>query len=131
MEFVASKEHDRGSHPKQEGSQEGERSPYYRAARFKTKRLAGKANFQAQDAIYEDLDCELSAYRFQLHQIYHVAVLADSPTEDLEQTLQAILAAGESVSLPPDILKLVTERRSQVIKKGPWVESHYQPGKNP
>lgn len=98
---------EQGSHHKQEGNQEQERTPYYRAASFKPEESAGNASFKAQDVVHKDPDCDLSTYRFQLNRIYHVAVLGDQPSPDLDQNLQAILSSGESVPLPPDALKLL------------------------
>ena len=114
----------------QEGKPEQEPIPYYKAARFKAEQIAGEAYFQAQAAIFDTPECDLSVYRFHIKRIYHLAVLGDHPSEDLEQKLQEILSTGEPVSLPPNILKLLAERRSQAIKKGPWVERHYRPGQN-
>ncbi len=38
------------------------------------------AYFAAQEAIFADVgDVDLSAYRFQLNRVYHVAVLGDPP----------------------------------------------------
>lgn len=113
-----------------EGKPEQEKAPYYKAARFRGEQPAGRAYFQAQDAIFNDPDCDLSAYRFQIRSIYHVAVLGEPPPEDLEQKLQTILSTGEPVSLPANLLKLLAERREQASNQAPWIERHYRPGKN-
>ena len=114
----------------QEGKPEQEPIPYYKAARCKREQVAGEAYFQAQDAIFDTPECDLSVYRFHIRRIYHLAVLGEPPSEDLKQMLQEILSTGEPVSLPLDILKLLAERRNQAIKRGPWVERHYRPGQN-
>lgn len=111
-----------------EGKPEQEPTPYYKAARFRGEQPAGRAYFQAQDAIFNDPDCDLSTYRFLLQQISHVAVIGEPPPEDLEKKLQEILSTGEPTPLPPNILKLLTERRNQATKQGPWIERHYRPG---
>jgi hypothetical protein len=96
--------------------------------RYEDERLAGDAYFQAQEAIF-NTDHELSAYRLKLEEIFYVAVLGDTPPEDFDQTIRAILAAGEPASLPPHILAYLNQRRLQARKLGPWVEGHYRPGK--
>lgn len=109
---------------------EQEPQPYYQAARFQSERFAGRTYRQAQAAIYnarEDVD--LSAYRFHLNQIWHVAVLGEQPSAEFEQRIQQILAAGELTPLPEEVLKLLVERRAQATQLGPWVEGHYYPGK--
>ena len=125
---MPSPEQEQGPH-RQEGNPEQEPVPYHRAVRFKAERPARRAYFQAQDLIFKTPECDLSAYRLLLEQLWHVAVLGEPPQGDLEQKLQSILSRGEPVSLPPDILKLLTERRNQAIKRGPWVERHYRPGR--
>jgi hypothetical protein len=112
-----------------EGRQEQEQIPYFKAARFKSERPAKKAYFRAQDILFKTPDCDISAYRFLIKQIWHVALPGDPPPEDLEKKLQSILARGEATSLPPDVLKLLTERRNQATKQAPWVERHYRPGR--
>ncbi len=110
-----------------EAKQEKGPIPYCRAARFKNEQIARKIYFQAQDAI-ETPECDLSAYRFHINYIYHVAVLGESPTEELDQKLQTILSPGEPISLPSNVLKVFVERRNKAIKQGPWVERHFRPG---
>lgn len=113
-----------------EGNQEQEPIPYYKASRFNAERLARRAYFQAQETLFKNPDCDLSAYRLLLQQIRHVVVLGEPPPEDLEQKLQTILSTGEPVDLPPEILKLLAERRAEATKQAPWVERHYRPGQN-
>jgi hypothetical protein len=109
---------------------EQEQTPYYRAARFKGEEPAGKAYFKAQEAIFNVPECDVSTYRFHINRIWHVAALGDSPPEALDQKLQEILSTGEPVSLPPNLLKLLTERRRQATRQGPWIERHYWPGRH-
>lgn len=104
--------------------------PYYQAARFSSEATAGRAYFLAHRAIFKAREqCDLSAYRFQLNRIYHVAVLGETPPEELDRRLRKILAAGELTSLPEDVLQLLIARRAQQVSKGPWTEGHYRPGK--
>jgi hypothetical protein len=117
-------------HQPPEGKPEQEPVPYYHAARFRYENQARRAYFQAQDMLFHAPESELSAYRFQLERIWHVAVLGEPPPEDMEKKLQAALARGEPTELPPDILKLLAERREQATRQGPWVERHYRPGQN-
>jgi len=109
---------------------EHEPQPYSRAARFPGEQPAGRAYCQAQDAIYrarEEVD--LSAYRFHLDRVWHVAVLGESPPAELDERLQQILAAGEPTDLPADILQQLLARRAQASQLGGWVEGHHRPGR--
>ena len=58
-------------------------------------------------------DAELLAYRFHLDRIWHVAVLCEQPNEAIQKRLEKILGAGERISLPSDVLKLLEVRREQ------------------
>ena len=109
---------------------EGEDLPrYHQAPRFAGEAPAGLAYFAAQDAIYAHAGkIDLSAYRFQLDRVYHVAVLGDPPPVELHDRLRAILAAGEPAQLPEDLLRFLTARRTEATKHGPWLEGHYRPG---
>lgn len=118
-----SKERQQGGHGKEQ-----EPRPYYLAARFPGERLAGRAYFQAQELIFNTPDSDLSVFRIQLNQIYHVAVLGIPPPQELEQKLRSILSTGDSTSLPADILKVLLQRRAQATRQGPWVEKHFRPG---
>jgi hypothetical protein len=106
---------------------EHEPQPYYQAAKFAGERPAGQAYFAAQEVLYTNTENDLSAYRFLLYRIWHVAVLGEQPQEALALQLQAILASGEAVSLPDDVLGLLFARRQQAKQLGPWVERHERP----
>lgn len=115
-------------HPEHPPQPEQEPAPYYRAARFPGERPAGRAYVAAQDALFQYPEpVDLSTYRFQLNRVYHVAVLGQPPPDELDRTLAAILAAGEPVELPAEVLKLLSERRTQATRHGEWVERHYRP----
>ena len=109
-------------------SSEHEPIPYYLAARFAGERPAGRAYFRVQELIFATPEAHLSVFRFQLSRIYHVAILGENPDEELEQRLQRILAKGERVSLPTEVLKMLVERRAQATRQGPWLERHFRPG---
>jgi hypothetical protein len=113
-----------------EGKPEQEPVPYYHAARFRNEGPARRAYFQAQELLFNTPDADLSAYRFLLQQIWYVAVLGEPPPEDLTKKLQTAFARGETTSLPPDILKLLSQRREQATRRAPCVERHYRPGQN-
>ena len=72
---------------------------------------------------------DLSTFRVQINRVWHVAVLGETPPEDLDQRLSAILSAGEPTTLPDELLGLLMERRRQATKLAPWVERHHRPGK--
>lgn len=105
--------------------------PYHRASRYPDEQPAAVAYFAARDVIHEDTENDLSVYRLQLGpaQTYHVAVLGESPPEKLAQKIEEILANGEPVVLPEEVLRLLTARRVQQSRRGSWVERHYRPGK--
>jgi hypothetical protein len=86
-----------------EGKPEQEPVPYYHAARFRYENQARRAYFQAQDLLFHTPESELSAYRFQLERIWHVAVLGEPPPEDLAQKLETVFARGVPTELPLDM----------------------------
>ncbi len=101
---------------------------YLRVARFTGETPAGRAYRRAQDLLVGAPACELSAFRFHLDRIWHVAVLGDQPPEDLEGRLRVVLSRGEPAILPEDILLQLQRRRARATRVGPWVEGHYRPG---
>jgi hypothetical protein len=102
--------------------------PYIRAARFRSERAAGHVYFQAQELLFRE-PCDLSAYRLQLSQIWHVAVVGEAPPEDLHRRIERILSRGQSVELPEEIVQMLQERGAQMRRQGPWSEGHYRPGR--
>ena len=55
--------------------------PYYQAARFKNKKAAGAVYIVVQELIYQDIDCDLSAYRIKLNNVWHVIVIGEKPSD--------------------------------------------------
>ena len=103
---------------------------YHQAARFPGEELAGRAYFAAQETVATHAgDVDLSAYRFRLDRVDHVAVLGDPPPTALHDELRRILATGEPATIPEDVLKLLNARRAEATEAGPWVEGHHRPGK--
>ena len=105
-----------------------EKPPYYRAAKFPGEREAGAVYFRIQGLI-EDPECDLSAYRFLVHNVWHVAIVGDAPSSELAEQLERHLSLGEPVELPAETLEFLRGRRQQQIKHGPWVERHHRPGR--
>jgi hypothetical protein len=103
-------------------------SLYCRTSRFASEADAGQAYFRAQDTLLRSPACDLSAYRLQLDQIWHVAVLGEQPPGYLDRQLRRILAAGDPTALPQEILQLLLERRASAAQRAYWVEGHYWPG---
>ncbi len=127
---MPSPEHGPTGPAEQPRRQEEEPVSYHRAARFADEPSAGLAYSAAQRAIFEGPPNDLSAYRFQLNTVYHVAVLGEPPPAELHEQLTAILASGEPAELPTDVLQALSDRRRQVTRRGtPWSEGHYRPGK--
>jgi hypothetical protein len=112
-------------------SHEQEPVPYYRAARFRGEKPAGRAYNQAQAAIFTAEDCDLSTYRFHLNKVWHVAVLGQAPPPELEQRLEHTLSGGEPTTLPEDMVRVLAGRRAQATQLGPWIERHQRPGERP
>ena len=125
---MPSPEQQPGGQPEQPTRPEQEVTPYSRAARFANERVAGQAYFAVQDAIFTAEACDLSAYRLQLNRVSHVAVLGQPPPEELDQTIAALLAAGETTALPAEVVKLLAQRRRQATRDSAWHEGHYRPG---
>jgi hypothetical protein len=128
---MASPEHSDGrpDHPNHEPHAEGEPPPYLRAARFAGERPAGQAYFSVQRVIYEAPErTDLSVFRLQLDQLWHVAALGITPPATVLHAIEDILASGEPVTLPDDVVTVLTERRAQAIRQGSWSERHFRPG---
>lgn len=70
-----------------------------RAARFAGAAPAATAYDAAQDLFYQRRNVDLSAFRFQLDQVYHVAVLGLTPPASLDRAIARILAAGPLTSV--------------------------------
>lgn len=82
---------------------EQESKSYYRAARFTGERLEGKAYLQIQGLNF-GIEGDISAYRFKIKDVFHVAVVGDVPDEDLDSKLQMALAPGETVCFEEPLL---------------------------
>ena len=103
--------------------------PYLRAVRLAREAVAGRVYVAVQDAIFTGPPNDLSAYRFHQRQgVWYVAVLGKEPPPELDERIRAILAAGEPVTLPAEVVATLTARRAQVRKLGPWLERHHRPG---
>jgi hypothetical protein len=99
--------------------------PYYQAARFKTKTLAGIVYNTIQDLIYHDIDCDLSAYRIKLNGTWHVIVIGEKPSDKLHVAIEAQLTNGTLVTVDRAVLLRLMDRRAEATLLGPWVEAHY------
>jgi hypothetical protein len=115
---------ERGGEPE---PHETEPVPYHKTARFAGERPAGQVYDQLQEAIYTAPTCDLSVYRLQLNRVFHVTVLGQPPPQDLDRRITQLLARGEPVMLPPEVLAALVERRRQATRIAPWVERHERP----
>jgi hypothetical protein len=116
--------------PEDEPDRPDQQAPYYQAARFPAEADAGQAYFKAQDALLHGPANNLSTYRLQLNSVWQVAMVGEPPPIRLDTQLRRILAAGDPTALPPDVLKLLLERRATATQVGPWVEKHQWPGEH-
>ena len=99
--------------------------PYYLAARFKNKKAAGAVYIVVQELIYQDIDCDPSAYRIKLGNVWHVIVIGEKPTERLHVEIETQLTNGVLVTVDSDTLLYLIRRRGQAGQLGPWIEGHY------
>jgi hypothetical protein len=100
--------------------------PYYLAARFQSLEKAGETYFPIQQIIFEAKDeCDLSAYRIRIEDVWHVVVLGEKPPDELHVRIEAELTNGVLVTIREDALNYLQDRRAQAILLGPWVEAHY------
>jgi hypothetical protein len=95
------------------------------AVSFHQERRARQAYDQAQALLFEE-ECELSAFRFYVGPTWYVAIVGETPPPALEQQLKRLLRRGEVVTLPPDVIEQLHQRRATATKLGPWVEKHYR-----
>ena len=103
--------------------------PYLRSVRYKNEQTALNVYFETQKAIF-DSHWDLSVFRIHYGQVPHVVVLGLEPPAEVQEKLSDILLAGQSVALPNDITRYLTECRYQSKRIGlPWVEAHYRPGR--
>jgi hypothetical protein len=129
---MPSPEHEGRGHDHADNNPPRRPSPesYLRVARFAGERPAGEAYFAVQRVIYEaPKPLDLSVFRLQLNQLWHVAALGMVPPARILQAIEQILDTGESTTLPEDVVQLLQERRAQATRRGPWMEGHYRPGK--
>ena len=124
-------EHQRGRDPnKQRGEEQHEKllPEYHQAARYSDELSSETAYAEAQRAIYET-PCNLSTYRLlnTPDLTWHVAVLGDVPSSELHRRLTTVLATGESVVLPNDVLRALYQHRKAQPTKDGWAERHYFP----
>ena len=116
-------------HQDSEDSPEEAAVPYYLARRFRTEPLGAVAYRKVRDLIYGS-NHELSVYRFQLSQIFHVAVIGTPPPEPFEQRIRRLLSSGDRAELPHDILSVLYQRRAEASRHGAWIERHFGPGQS-
>jgi hypothetical protein len=108
--------------------QESPAEPYLRAAQFRSERAAGHVYFQAQELLFRT-PCDLSAFRLQYSQLWHVAVVGEAPPEDLDRRIERVLSRGQPAELPDEVVRLLQERGATMRQQGPWSEGHYRPGR--
>jgi hypothetical protein len=102
--------------------------PYWRSARFgDDEERARRVYVEAQELIRTSPHNDLSLYRTHYAFAYWVLALGETPARRLDGQLQRLLAAGESASMPDDLLRLLYARRQRAIQLGPWVERHIRP----
>src|SRR5439155_26347804 len=103
--------------PEHHRPKEQEQRPYYLASRFNSKQAAEQPYVSVQQTIYE-LDCDLSAYRFQRQceepneKRWYVLVIGEKPEPIVEERLTTALSQGELATVPLEALaRLMDSRR--------------------
>ncbi len=99
--------------------------PYYQAARFHNKKAAGAVYSVVQDILYQNVDCDLSAFRLKHQRNWYVVVIGEKPSDSLHIAIEALLTNGVLSSLPEHLLHYLQDRRAQATHLGTWVEGHY------
>ena len=99
--------------------------PYYQAARFHNKKAAGAVYSVVQDILYQNVDCDLSAYRIRHEGNWYVVVIGEKPSNSLHIAIEALLTNGILSSLPENLLNYLQDRRTEATQLGSWVEGHY------
>ena len=113
-----------------DGGKEQEGEPYSRAARFPDRSSAGRSYNRLQRLLRRS-DAELSAFRFQFSDRWHVAAVSPlAPSPRLASRIESILRNGEAVELEKVVIALLLELRERALRPGTtWMEGHYDPGK--
>src|SRR5947208_791263 len=91
------------------GSPEEEPSRYLRIARFRNEETSGRAYFEAQRAIFKATESDLSSFRLQWEEAWHVVLLGTAPQRTLSRRLDRILMGGDTATLPDELVKLLQE----------------------
>src|SRR5690348_13765970 len=89
---------------------------YLVSVRFAQEATSRRVFVRARALIFST-PTELSTYRFFLDRSWHVAVLGEQPSEDLNRRLRMILATGEPATIPDPILAFLIARRLDHIRK--------------
>lgn len=121
-------ERQRGRDPDRLQQKEQARNSYHRAARYPHED-ASEAPYDTLRQLIFDEPCNLSAYRLRVGEAleWHVAVLGEHPLDELQRRIEDVLATGEPVTLPQEILNVLIQRRRTHSGKGKWVEHHHFP----
>ena len=110
-------------------AEEPDQTTYYVAARYDDERVAERTYFRLQNFIRrDDLNLNLSAFRFLLRGEWTVAVIGENPGEEIGRRLERALARGERIDLDARALQFLLDRRAIGTEQGDWVERHYRPG---
>src|SRR5437016_53342 len=97
----------------EEGTQEKQPVPYYKAARFGSERPALRVYERLRETLYTTSDVDLSVYRLLLNRVSHVAVIGEPPPEELDRRISRLLSRGDPVPLPAEVLSSLAERRRE------------------
>ncbi len=107
----------------QEGNTQGETEPqqdYYQASRFAQEQEAIDIYDQLDGMFSELPNTDLFAYRFVFNRTPHVAILGKPPSDELTaQLIDFLLASGERVELPENVLRVLRERRAEASTQVP------------
>ncbi len=122
---------ERAPRPGEHGKEKEKQPAYTDARRFPDEETAARAYREGQQALQRDTNkSDVSIYRFKSGPDLdnHVVALGNPPPPALKAKLEIAFGLGERVTLAPDILQHLIDRRAEAKQLGPWVERHYRPG---
>lgn len=115
-------------HSFREPQKESAQPAYYRAARYAEDADSSRAYARVERTLHRNRQLDLSVFRVILESQWLLVILGVTPPEPFETHLQHLLLPGELVTVRPDVLAILHQRREASRGLGRWVERHFRPG---
>lgn len=106
-----------------------EQPPYVLSAAFRRPERA-KAVYRQAEALLYDQPVDLSAYNLELNGQPLVVVLGNPPPATVHDRLARLLATGQPIAVPEEVLITLYRRSRDAWAKGPWQAYHHRPGQH-